>query len=757
MVSPRRPLSRLRWAPVALALSLGFAAPASAATAPTLQAAWAGEVVSTSARLHADIVPNGASTTYHFDYIRAAAFAANLATGKDGFLGAAKLPAGADQTVGAGSQLVEDSKALTGLTPDTAYRYRAVVKNGIGTVIGAAHLLTTQLSGGASTLLDGRAWELVSPADKNGGQVDLPETIAGGGVFQAAAAGGSITYSSASSFAAGAEGAPQGSQYIATRLEGGWATQNITTPMLSGSYGAGPLGVPYQLFSTDLARGLLLNGRHCRAPGAPCPVANPPLPGTDAPPGYQNYYLRQGAGFEALLDAADLQHTAVGPEGFDLDLAGASPDLRHVVLSTCAALVSGATEVPAPGGCDPNQPNLYRFDLGGSLRLLNALPGAELAAPAGAVSADGSRVYWKSLADGNLYLRDGAQLTQVDLAAGDGGSFEAASADGGVAFYTKAGHLWRFQALGGGASDLTPAGGVQGVLAASADGARVYFLSADGLYLNDSAGTRLIAAGGADPVNYPPATGTAHLSADGTRLAFLATAPLSGYDNTDQLDGQPDSQVYLYDALAETLICVSCNPTGARPRGPSSLPGTRANGAAPGSTEAYRPRALSSDGRRLFFDSADDLALGDTNHQLDAYEWEAAGSGDCTRAGGCLALLSSGKDPAPSSFLDASADGIDAFFLTERSLIGADPGSLDLYDARVGGGFPSPPAKIACEGDACQFLPSEPPDQAVSTLVAGPGNPPIRYPKLGKKKSKKKRAKHRRSRHSHRRSEGGSR
>ena len=56
-----------------------------------------------------------------------------------------------------------------------------------------------------------------------------------------------------------------------------------------------PDGVPYQLFSTDLSRGLLLNGTHCRAEEGLCPISNPPLPGTDAPAGYQNYYLASGA------------------------------------------------------------------------------------------------------------------------------------------------------------------------------------------------------------------------------------------------------------------------------------------------------------------------------------------------------------------------------------------------------------------------------------------------------------------------------
>ena len=63
---------------------------------------------------------------------------------------------------------------------------------------------------------------MVSPPDKNGGAVASPESIAKGGTLQAAAQGGSATYSSSSSFAGG-QGAPPASQYIATRTASGWS------------------------------------------------------------------------------------------------------------------------------------------------------------------------------------------------------------------------------------------------------------------------------------------------------------------------------------------------------------------------------------------------------------------------------------------------------------------------------------------------------------------------------------------------------
>ena len=57
-------------------------------------------------------------------------------------------------------------------------------------------------------------------------------------------------------------------------------------------------------------------------------MANPPLPGTDAPAGYQDYYLRENGGlFEALVGSSDVDQHRVGPANFYLAFAGATPDL----------------------------------------------------------------------------------------------------------------------------------------------------------------------------------------------------------------------------------------------------------------------------------------------------------------------------------------------------------------------------------------------------------------------------------------------
>jgi hypothetical protein len=738
--------SSLAAALCAAAIAATAPAGAVAAGAPILgEELWSASVQSTTAHLHGEVNPNGLATGFRFEYIAAAAYQANVKAGKEAFAGALRSPPGSNGSIGAGAAPVPVVQFLAKLAPGTAYRYRLVAANSAGTVTSDSFEFVTHPPNEGPLLADSRGWEMVSPVEKNGGQVEAPGAIAAGGVLQAAAAGGAATYGSLASFAGG-QGSPTGSQYVSSRTAAGWSTANVTAPGFSGTYDLEEGGAPYLLFSPDLARGLLSGGEHCRGGESGCPVANPPLPGTDAPAGYRNYYLRENGAFEALLGAADIAALRPGPAEFELAFAGSSPDLRHVVLSTCAALTPDATEVPAGPGCAPAEANLYRWSQDAGLTLLNLPPGetqgdpgAALAAQSGAVSSDGSRVYWTDLVSGDLYLREGGQARQVDGDAGGGGTFETATTDGGLAFYTKEGHLWRYDAASNESVDLVPTGGVLGVLGASADGSHVYYLTGAGLFARHG-GEAVEIAPTADASNYPPATGTARVGGGGEQLLFLATVSLTGYDNVDLESGQPDRQVYLYDAGAdEPLTCLSCNPTKQRPSGPSWISGSIPNGAAPGAPDSYKPRVLVADGRRVFFESRDGLVLSDSNGEPDVYQWEAGGEGSCARPRGCLSLISSGRAAAGASFVDASADGADAFFLTAESLVRPDPGAIDLYDARIGGGFPERPTPLPCEGDNCRILPAAPVDPTLTTLQSGPGNPPVRYQQR-RKRCKGKRA-----------------
>jgi hypothetical protein len=626
---------------------------------------------------------------------------------------------------------------------------------------GAACLLAALVfaSSASAALPDGRGWELVSPVEKNGGRIDPPETIAKGGDLQAAAQGSMITYSSASSFAGGS-GAPIASQYLGTRTAGGWTTLNITQPVFSGSFHFPDQGVPYRIFSTDLSRALLLNGDRCRTEASECPVANPPLPGTDAPAGFQDYYLREGASFEALIGQSDIAGRGLDPSTFEVRLEGATPDLGAVVLASCSALTDAAID-----GCAGGEANLYLWRKAtGNLTLLNTIPGAVLAA--GGISTDGNRVYAYQLEDGPLFLfEEGQPPKALPETIGGAASFQTASQDGQIAYYTSNTTLNRYSATTEASTPI--ATGVKGVLGASADGSAVYFQDEAGLQLWKEGTTTTVAAGAtaADPSSWPPATGASRVSADGTKLLFTSKAKLTGYDNTDKVTALPDTELFLYDASAPLLKCVSCRPSGARPIGASTIPGAWANGV---SFAAYKPRVLSASGKRVFFDTRDALVTGDSNSDPtshtgvpDVYQWEAKGEGSCALAAGCISILSNGALPQGASFADASQDGSNAYFLTEASLLPADPGSMDLYDAKVGGGFPEPQPQIPCEGDACQVLPAVPSEPSLATLAKGAGNPAVSYRKYCRKgyvKRKgiceKKGAHHKRRRKAHKKKGG---
>jgi hypothetical protein len=224
---------------------------------------------------------------------------------------------------------------------------------------------------------------------------------------------------------------------------------------------------------------------------------------------------------------------------------------------------------------------------------------------------------------------------------------------------------------------------------------------------------------------------------------------LTGYDNTAATgkectkgEGGPTSclEVFEYDALSGELVCASCNPSGLRPLGQSNLSLMRVVPTA----FFPQPENLTAAGR-LFFESQDALSPKDTNgHIQDVYEWEPEGIGSCERAGGCLFLISSGHSTGDSMFMNATPSGEDAFFITRERLVPEDLDEmLDLYDARVGGGF-EVPETAPCEGEGCRGPASEPPPQpgAGSQSFNGPGNE-----KQAKQKRQRHRHRHRHNRH----------
>jgi hypothetical protein len=228
----------------------------------------------------------------------------------------------------------------------------------------------------------------------------------------------------------------------------------------------------------------------------------------------------------------------------------------------------------------------------------------------------------------------------------------------------------------------------------------------------------------------------AQATPDGRYLVFDTYAHLITTGPEAELSEDEAQQVYRYDSQTGQLVRVSV--------GEPSFPASK-NGNTPGMSATIAPpdnkvdgayasindwgRAISASGSTIVFSTPEQLQANDTNTALkpecsektgargcNVYEWHECTSGTCEDAmHGEVNMLSPGND-AESAQTDAgvmgmSESGSDVFLLTRTSLVGQDTDELvDLYDVRVGGGFPAPKVSaVACQGEACQGNPSIPP------------------------------------------------
>jgi hypothetical protein len=385
-----------------------------------------------------------------------------------------------------------------------------------------------------------------------------------------------------------------------------------------------------------------------------------------------------------------------------------------------------------------------------------------------AVSAGGSRIFFE--AGGSLYLREnGATTVQVDASQGPdpsgGGKFMVASSDGSRIFFTSDKRLTTDSTASSGEPDLyeyriTPGGGgmlrdltinpgepanVLGVSGASEDGEYVYLVARGGLSTEQNSEGELPVPGepnlylihqgaptfvatldsSADDCDWTAAAHcggaaeagpslTARTSRSGHFLAFNSVRSLTGYDNTSLESGKALIEIFLFDATANQLSCVSCLPNGVPPVAGAAIRWPANPGINNSWSNAYPQRNL-SDGGQVFFETADPLLPQDGNGVRDVYEY----------LHGSLHLLSTGSGESGFRFLDASPDGSDVFIGTAQALLPRDTDLItDYYDVRVGGGFSEPPSPPAGCDDASCRNPGAAADgtQAGTHSFEGPGN-----------------------------------
>lgn len=200
--------------------------------------------------------------------------------------------------------------------------------------------------------------------------------------------------------------------------------------------------------------------------------------------------------------------------------------------------------------------------------------------------------------------------------------------------------------------------------------------------------------------------------ADGGQLTIDTIKALDPVADTDAT-----RDVYTWDE-AHGWRCVSCQAPGVPSAGESQAQGPNGLNGREMVTQNDLPALItSSDGKKIFFTSRDELVPQDTNGTVrDVYEWND----------GTVSLISSGTSSADNLLVGTTPSGNDVFFITSQRLVGWDTdGARDIYDARVGGGFPEPPSLgDICEGEACRSaVTSAPANTGAGTAVfQGPGN-----------------------------------
>jgi hypothetical protein len=748
------------------------------------------EVGSHSALVNAQVNMENVEGSYFYAYGTSAAFQA----GDPSRTTEVDLPA-------SGSPVAAPAQ-LTGLQPDSEYHFRIVTRN-IDKEVNEGALETFRtLAAGTTGLPDGRVYEMVTPPNNDDAEVYVPQAFPndyGDGIqtrrpFQVSPDGDAVTYlSDVTTGGNGSGGTGTGNQNLARRSAGGgWVQTVIEPPSGKQTY--------YEGFSSNLMFGALTSGN----PGEPeVPPLSPQASSNgskvlyvrdngESLPGSDPYQPLFGTPLNRSpkLFGTNRGVVASGTNEAVAVFGGATPGFDDVLFEANDALIDGSgrleqeLEQDAKQEIQNDENHNYLYDsVDGQLSLVDVLPGGEgkvapdaifgalpLELPeenapdfGGVISGDGEHVFWTDLVSGVVYVRiDGMSTVQVSAGAA---RYWASAAESRYAFYTENSDLYRFDVTDGArevlAGSTSP---VLGVIGVSEDGESVYYVAETEthptLYLRDRDGTiRIAALSSEDGEQVDPygrtvwapelkvgdwqaglAQRTARVTSDGDAVVFVSdqSLPVVGYPR-----GYPNGgldEVYLYDAIANQLHCVSCSPSGEEP----TLSVRGAAGYLPISwSDTYMPQWVSEDGHRVFFDSAVGLVPQDTNGKQDVYEWEQEGDGSCTTGsgtdGGCIYLLSGGTSGSDSWFIGASASGDDVFIATRAQLSTEDLNeNFDLYDAHVGG--VKPVSAPACTGTGCQGVPAPPPPFATPPSVTfnGVGNYPPPAPEVTGKVTHKK-------------------
>ncbi len=400
-----------------------------------------------------------------------------------------------------------------------------------------------------------------------------------------------------------------------------------------------------------------------------------------------------------------------------------TPTMPAHTVAVSEPPLSGPGSVPGrecAGPCEETEKNLGR----------NEGPGERQEGVFAGASSDGSKVFFltrQSLLDGD---EEGKGMGQ-DL-------YEADIGEGALTRLV--------QVSRGGVGDPTPGSGahVLGVARVSQDGSHVYFVAegqltganregktpaekSPNLYVYDTVtgGTSFVATlSPGDLADWSPTDNRpVQATPDGRFLVFQSTADLTP-DQTGRVEA---GQVFEYDAEAETLVRVSRGEGGYDEDGSSdvyaaTIPAPRFAREERVGNGRFLGLAVSADGSRVFFSTRDALTPQASNGIVNVYEYHA----------GHVGLISDGHDGALTvegrpavELVGTDESGRDVFFTTADRLVPQDTDDqVDLYDARVEGGFAPPLEAAPCGGDSCQASPSVSPSLLVPGAPSSTGGTP---------------------------------
>ena len=644
--------------------------------------------------------------------------------------------------------------------------HKAFVWPGLLAVLAAAALAVPPSTSSAQPP-NGRGYELVSPADKNGGDVLLENSRS-----RASVAGNAFQFASLVGFG-DVRGTAISTEYIARRTTGGWITHGITPrqdPLSGFLVFAGPGDAVFEgEFSSDLSAGVVRANAFPQGATNVSTVQNLFARRDLLSPGFGNFQLATDSVVPIPAPWTGFTFPPppeIVPPEYKPFFADASADFSHVIFESILNLTQDVIDADMPRS--RNDHKLYEW-VNGTVRYVGVLPddegGGLVRAVAGrgasgfvpfytndTISDDGSRIIFTAPETGQLYMRiEGADTVRVNASerrspdpTPQPAEFRTATPDASQVFFTteeqltdvpsNGRNLWRYDVEAPAGARLTllstdevPGDGhspvVTGVLGVSADGQWVYFIGNGALvadmpsvdpnapviyqwhagrlkYVGQLRQGLLLEERATGEAFWPSTTKTSRVTADGRHALFVTVEgnqlPPHDHGNCGTF---PCQEIYVFDADASggdgRLVCASCDPSGAAATGDNRFITHVATGGAIRSSHLVRP--LSEDGRFAFFHTTQRLSPDDRNDRFDVYEYDLVNDR--------LGLISSGRaDALDAYFMDASASGHDVFFATRERLVGWDvDGSYDIYDARIGGGFPEPARRSPlCAGDACQ-------------------------------------------------------